>query len=133
MATEGPISFRDFMETALYDPEEGYYSRGARIGEGGDFATSPSISPLFARTIARRFRKETEAFEGTVDFVEAGAGGGDLLGELFAELRRTDPAFADRVRLTAIERGRAGRDSLARLGLPGLRVLTSAGELAARS
>jgi len=133
IALEGPISFRDFMETALYDPEEGYYSKGARIGEGGDFATSPSITPLFARTIARRFRAETEAFEGAVDFVEAGAGGGDLLAELLAEVSRTDPAFASRVRVTAIETGRAGRESLARLGLHGLRVLSSAQELAPRS
>ena len=133
IALEGPISFRDFMETALYDPEEGYYSRGAPIGDGGDFATSPSITPLFARTIAGRFRDETAGLEGEVDFVEAGAGGGELLAELHAELSRTDPGFASRVRLTAIEAGRAGRESLARLRLPGLRVLASHEELAPRS
>ena len=133
IALEGPISFRDFMEAALYEPEEGYYSKGAPIGEGGDFATSPSITPLFARTIARRFRRDMEGFEGTIDFVEAGAGGGEMLAELFAEISRTDPALAARVRLTAVERGKAGLESLARLGLPGLRVLPSAAELARRS
>ena len=29
---EGPISFADFMEAALYDADAGYYSRGAPIG-----------------------------------------------------------------------------------------------------
>src|SRR5262249_26981921 len=126
-------SFRDFMEAALYDPDEGYYSKGARIGEGGDFATSPSITPLFARAIARRFRTEAAGFEGTVDFVEAGAGTGELLAELFADCRRTDPAFTERVRLTATERAKAGRESLARLELPDLRILASAEDLAPRS
>ncbi len=49
---EGPISFRDFMATALYDPQEGYYAKRARIGERGDFVTSPHISPAFAAEVA---------------------------------------------------------------------------------
>jgi len=33
----GPITFRDFMEAALYDPEYGYYmTAGPRIGKEGD-------------------------------------------------------------------------------------------------
>jgi len=50
---EGPISFRDFMEAALYDADGGYYARRPAIGHGGDFVTSPSLSPLFARAVAR--------------------------------------------------------------------------------
>ena len=45
IAREGPVSFYDFMRAALYDPADGYYSRGAAIGEGGDFLTSPHTSP----------------------------------------------------------------------------------------
>ena len=59
---EGPISFRDFMEAALYDPEGGYYARRAAIGHGGDFVTSPSMSPLFARAVARVFARDAENF-----------------------------------------------------------------------
>ena len=39
---EGPISFADFMEAALYDPDAGYYSRGRldpMRDEDGWFAT----------------------------------------------------------------------------------------------
>jgi len=134
IALEGPISFRDFMEAALYDPEEGYYSRGARIGEAGDFATSPSISPLFARAVARQFRRGTAELDGPIDFVDAGAGSGELLAELHAALAKEDPAFAARLRLTAIEKSRAAREALHRRGLPpGLRVLSGAEELAPAS
>ena len=40
--TSGPISFARFMELALYHPTLGYYRSGAhRIGERGDYVTSP--------------------------------------------------------------------------------------------
>ncbi len=111
---EGPISFRDFMDAALYDPSEGYYARGARIGEGGDFVTSPYVTPAFAAALALRFRRETAKFEGGLDFVEVGAGEGRFLEDFAAALAREDPSFAGRVRLTAIERSAAARHSIAR-------------------
>ncbi len=41
------------MAMSLYDPVDGYYSKGPRIGgEGGDFYTSAAF-PAFARAIAR--------------------------------------------------------------------------------
>jgi SAM-dependent MidA family methyltransferase len=137
IAREGPISFQDFMEAALYDPVDGYYARAVRIGEGGDFATSPAISPLFARTIAKQFRREAEGLEGPMDFVEVGAGRGGFLAEFARTLRTEAPALAARLRLTAIERAEAGRKALATLpsggAFEGLRVLESAGELPERS
>lgn len=130
MTREGAISFRDFMAAALYDPEGGYYARGAAIGEPGDFATSPTISPAFAAAIARRFREETRRFEGVIDFVELGAGDGRFLADLAASLEREDPSFASRVRLTAVEGSARARETLARRGLPGPpRLLASAEEL----
>jgi SAM-dependent MidA family methyltransferase len=37
----GPVSFRDFMETALYRPEQGYYmANREKVGKDGDFYTS---------------------------------------------------------------------------------------------
>src|SRR5262249_21712984 len=84
IAREGPISFYDFMRAALYDPEEGYYSRGGAIGDGGDFVTSPSVSPAFARSLARLFLLEIGSFEGEIDFVEVGAGSGRFLEDFAA-------------------------------------------------
>ena len=53
----GALSFRDWMEAALYDPEGGYYCRPdlTRWGRAGDYRTSPESSPLFAATFARYF------------------------------------------------------------------------------
>ncbi len=130
--SEGPISFRDFMEAALYDSREGYYARGARIGERGDFVTSPHVTPAFAAAIACQFRRDTEGFEGDVDFVEVGAGEGRFLEDFAAALARQDPSFAKRVRLTAVERAAAAREKLATRAV-GPRILESAGDLAEAS
>jgi SAM-dependent MidA family methyltransferase len=131
IAREGSMSFRDFMAIALYDPGQGYYSVGARIGERGDFVTSSQVSPAFAAAIAKRFREDAAQWWGPVDFVEAGAGEGRFLEDFAAALLRQDPALAERVRWTAIERSPSARASLGRLRLPArLRVLESAESLA---
>ena len=112
ISRDGPISFAEFMDAALYDPEAGYYARLAPIGERGDFSTAPSISPAFAAVIAREFRREAEAFEGAVDFVEAGAGDGQFLEDFAAALHAQSPSFAARVRLTAVETSARARERL---------------------
>lgn len=134
IAREGPISFSDFMEAALYDPEEGYYTRGASIGEGGDFLTSPHASPAFAAALARLFSIDAEHLPGPVDFVEVGAGNGRFLEDFTAALAQIDPELQARLRLTAIEASPAGRDTLAARRLqPQPRILASVEELAEAS
>lgn len=113
---EGPISFADFMEAALYDPEGGYYARGAPIGEGGDFVTSPSVSPAFAATLARLFAKDAECLEGELTFVEAGAGEGRFLDDFARALAQESPAVSSRTRFAALERAPAARGKLASRG-----------------
>jgi SAM-dependent MidA family methyltransferase len=130
MSREGPISFRDFMEAALYDGTDGYYTRGASIGEGGDFVTSPTVTPAFAAAIARQFLRDMAGRGGPLDFVEAGAGSGEFLSDFEAAVRRLDPAAAGRVRLTAIERSETGRRQILARQFPAFpRVLSSAEEL----
>jgi SAM-dependent MidA family methyltransferase len=124
------MSFRDFMAIALYDAEQGYYSVGARIGERGDFVTSPQVSPVFAAAVAKRFREDAARITGPLDFVEAGAGEGRFLEDFAAALVRLDPATAERVRWTAVERSPSARASLERIRLPAaLRILESAESL----
>jgi len=131
IAREGPMSFSDFMGAALYDPEEGYYARGAAIGEGGDFLTSPHVSPAFAHSLARLFVMEMEALEGTVDFVEAGAGSGRFLSDFAEAVRVLDPGLFARLRLTAVEGSEAARRALAARAIePVPRVVADAADLA---
>lgn len=111
---EGPISFLDFMEAALYDAHAGYYSVGARIGEPGDFVTSPYFTPAFAGAIARRFQRDAAILPGPVDFVEVGAGDGRFLEDLAERLAGDAPKVAARLRLTAAERSEAGREAVRR-------------------
>ena len=91
----GPISFRDWMEAALYDPEHGYYSREEieRWGRAGDYRTSPERTPLFAATFARYFvelyRKLGEPKPWII--IEAGAGAGHFAEGVLDTLQKQFP------------------------------------------
>lgn len=83
---EGWISFSDFMRMALYTPDLGYYSGGAKkFGIGGDFVTAPEISPLFAQTLAMQVAQVLTETQGCV--MELGAGTGKLAADLLMALQ----------------------------------------------
>ena len=87
----GWIPFARYMEMALYEPGYGYYSAGSRkIGAGGDFITSPEISPMFARCLAMQARQVLDAVGG--DVLELGPGSGVLACDLFGELKANNAA-----------------------------------------
>ncbi len=51
--TEGPLTFAEYMEAALYHQTDGYYARNEqRSGRTGDFYTSVDVGPLFGELIA---------------------------------------------------------------------------------
>jgi len=73
----GPVSFADYMHTALYEPGLGYYMAGSqKFGSGGDFITAPEISPLFGMCVANQCRQVLQLTGGHV--LELGAGSGKL-------------------------------------------------------
>jgi SAM-dependent MidA family methyltransferase len=96
---DGPISFRDWMQAALYDEHDGYYCRSDRIrqGRGGDYRTAPESSPLFAVTFAWYFSKlfADLFFElgspPTWTIFEAGAGEGEFAYGILNSLRANYP------------------------------------------
>ncbi len=76
----GAVSFRDFMELALYHPRHGYYSSpDPRYGRPGDFLTAPSASRWYARVLAATLRRACDRV-GPVALVDVGSGDGSLLG-----------------------------------------------------
>lgn len=83
----GPISFRRFMEAALYHPEFGYYRRPRDpFGKHGDFFTASQLQPVFGILVAARIRQLYEEDGSPDDFtvVELGAGRGEMAPALSA-------------------------------------------------
>jgi len=103
---EGPITFANFMESALYDPEFGYYHLEARIGAEGDYWTSPEVHTIFAQTIARQLAQAADAIAPTGPFtvIEMGAGKGTFAGHVLKTFQREQPALLKRLEYVIIER-----------------------------
>lgn len=95
IAADGPLDFADFMATALYHPELGYYGRAVRqIGRGGDFFTSVSVGPLFGGLLARRFDRwwQDAGRPEKWRLIECGAHDGTLAADVLGALRNLNPA-----------------------------------------
>lgn len=84
----GDLSFRDFVELALYHPEFGYYAtRRNPIGKARDYVTAPSLSPAFSFAISRLVREFVRRSEGALcSIVDIGCGDGSLIRSIAAQL-----------------------------------------------
>ncbi len=84
---DGDLSFCDYVELALYHPQFGYYSKGTHpAGKGGDYVTSPSLSPAFGFALGRLVREFVRRAEGAVcSIVDIGGGDGSLINTLCAD------------------------------------------------
>lgn len=92
---EGPLSFKDFMEMALYYPELGYYnSVQNKIGTDGDFYTSPYISTDFGAMIGRQMEEMWQILEkNPFTIVEYGAGTGLLCHDILDYLKNNTQLY----------------------------------------
>lgn len=110
----GPITFRDWMEAALYDPEFGYYNRRdlKRWGREGDYRTSPERSELFAATFARYFAKLYDDLGRPSQWtiVEGGAGDGSFAQRVQRALEEDYPRVFEATRYLISEIDDAPRD-----------------------
>ena len=78
---QGSVSFRRFMEVALYHPAHGYYRRPRDpFGKGGDFFTAEQVQPVFGALMAARIRQLYRSMGEPAGFtvVELGAGRGEM-------------------------------------------------------
>jgi SAM-dependent MidA family methyltransferase len=84
----GAISFRRYMEMALYQQGLGYYVAGAKkIGKSGDFITAAEISPLFSQCLASQCQQILAHFK-QGDILELGAGSGLMAVHILLELEK---------------------------------------------
>lgn len=107
IADDGPVTFRDAMDAALNDPDDGWYGSGkASLGARGDFTTSPELSPVFGGCVAAwavdQFERMGECDQSTI--VEFGAGKGALATSMLDALSDDWPSVYGRVRLVLVER-----------------------------
>ncbi|MGQ9674230.1 MAG: class I SAM-dependent methyltransferase [Chloroflexota bacterium] len=107
IAQQGPITFAEFMDVALYHPEHGYYASGEeRFGPAGDFNTSPTTHPAFGALIGCQLVEMWDLLERPANFtiVEMGAGDGRLCCDVLRALRIFCPALYRKLRYVLIER-----------------------------
>ncbi len=92
---DGVMTFRDWMNAALYDEQDGYYLQSGRIRQGraGDYRTAPETSPLFAATFAHYFMKSyfDLGAPSRWTILEAGAGNGEFARGVLNYLRTNFP------------------------------------------
>ena len=108
--SDGPVSFHDFMEMALYYPSLGYYNSGKnKIGKEGDFYTSPIVSSLFGELIGKQIEEMwTVLDKKPFTIVEYGAGTGSLCNDILCYLKN-NPTLYEQLSYCIIEKGEALR------------------------
>lgn len=107
----GPLSFEEYLELALYDEDDGFYSAGGAAGRRGDFLTSPEVGPLFGAVLAAALDRWWDDLGRPDPFVviEAAAGTGVLAAAVLA----AGPACAPALRYVLVERSELLRDQAA--------------------
>ena len=102
----GPIPFSQFMQTALYHPQHGYYRRGQpTVGRDGDFLTSPEVHPLFGYALASVAASVWDALgrPQAFHFRDVGPGTGALAEAVLTWTAAQNAAFAEALVLELVE------------------------------
>jgi len=102
----GYISFRRFMELALYDPIDGYYASGkAILGKNGDFFTSVSVGAIYGRILASVCREVWEILGQPEEFiiVEQGANDGSMAHDILGFIGASEDSFARSINYLIVE------------------------------
>jgi len=126
---EGRITFEQFMEMALYDPEFGYYrSPDLIIGKGGDFYTSAHLHPVFGGMVGKQIMEMWE-FSGRPEkfvIIEVGGGEGHICRDMLMYLQNSP--FYDALTYIIVEINPSMQQKQkALLGSPGLVQVDSSG------
>lgn len=103
----GAITFYEFMHTALYHKNLGYYFNDKeKIGVRGDYYTSANIDASFGALLAKeclRLYKELDANEKKINILEIGAGTGQLAFDIIYSLTTENNFLKDNIQYTICE------------------------------
>ena len=105
IATTGPITFAEFMETALFWPLSGYYTRSLS-NPANDFFTAPAAHPAFGALLSLQLEEMWYGLGEPPQFtvIEPGAGSGLLAQDILQYAQQLNPAFWQALRYICIER-----------------------------
>lgn len=104
------ITFADYMDSVLYDPQQGYYTTNTvNIGAAGDFFTSSHLGQDFGELLAEQFVEMWQVMERPVPFtlVELGAGQGILAADIFRYVQSQHPDFFEALEYIIVEKATA--------------------------
>ncbi len=107
------LTFADYMDVVLYDPQYGYYSSGAvEIGSKGDFFTAVSLGKDFGELLAIQLFQMWQNLHCPNNFslVEMGAGNGDLAKDIINYLQEHHSDFISVLNYVIIEKSPSLRD-----------------------
>lgn len=101
------MTFRDYMESVLYDPRSGYYAAHRRVRQ--DFFTAPEVHDCFGTVLADDFasrleRLRAEGVPGPFCIVEMGAGDGRLAAAVLRRFHARHPESARSLEYVVVER-----------------------------
>lgn len=107
----GPIPVAEYMATALYHPELGYYTGRDPFGLGGDFTTAPEISQIFGELVGLWCLLAWQAMGSPrrVVLAEIGPGRGTLMADLL-RTARIRPEFFRALEVVLVETSPALRN-----------------------
>jgi SAM-dependent MidA family methyltransferase len=106
ISTHGPVTFKWFMQQALYHPQFGYYGSGrARIGREGDFYTSVTVGRLFGELMAKQIEEMWLRMNAPGGFaiVEEGAHAGQFANDVLNWIQSFSPELYGSVKYWIVE------------------------------
>jgi SAM-dependent MidA family methyltransferase len=103
IGSDGPITFAEYQDAALYHPEFGYYAGDQRSGWRGHFLTSAELDPAFGALWAVGFRRVWEWLNRpeTFELIEVGPGEGGFANSILGVV---EGDFADALTYRLVER-----------------------------
>ncbi len=111
IASAGPISLAEYMDTCLLHPQHGYYATRDPLGQQGDFITAPEISQMFGELIGLSLAQSwlDQGAPSPFALIEAGPGRGTLMADILRATRSV-PGFHAAAQLHLIEASPTLRD-----------------------
>lgn len=102
---KGKITFAEFMQKVLYQPQYGYYnSDKERIGKFGDYYTSPTVHKIFGELIAKQLEEMWRIMgEEKFTVMEMGANRGWLCYDIIQCIKKEYPRFYDNFHYIIVE------------------------------